>query len=54
MVLLSTSEYVDELDIQDLLQRFSAVFHEKTEKNGLTSLDHRIECAPLGSAGLLE
>ena len=33
--LLSTSQLRNELGIQDLLQRFSAIFHEKTEKKWL-------------------
>ena len=40
---------MDELDIQDLLQGFSAIFLAKRpEKWGLMSLDHRLECAAFG------
>jgi len=39
---------MDESDIQGLLQGFSAFFHQKNRENGLTSLDHQLECAAFG------
>ncbi len=52
-VLLSTSEHVDEVDIQDLLQEFSSVFPLEKTENGLDDFGPLSRMRAEASAGLL-